>query len=130
VGTPGSNYRAERGQNDDLPVFAPPPRPHPVTAAVIAVLFGLAADPAVGAAAAAVVLLAAFVRPARWILAFSSAIALAVAGAYVAVQQARYRYPPDFAWPVNTERAHLVGWLAVALVVATGFGWRAAEETR
>jgi hypothetical protein len=60
-----------------------------------------------------------------------AALALAAAGAYTAFQQYRYAYPPDFAWPVNVERAHLLGWLAVALAASTlgGSRRRGAEES-
>jgi hypothetical protein len=110
---------AWRGQDQlEVPELGPPRRPHPAMAAAVAVGFGLAAGPAVGVAAGAVTLLAGLLRPARW-LALGSAACLAAAGAYVAMQQYRYRFPPDFAWPVNTERAHSLGWLAVALLVAT-----------
>ncbi len=94
-------------------------RPPVLMPVAVAVAFGLAAGPVVGLVAAAVTALAVVLRPARWILAFGAATALAAAGAYTALQQARYRYPPDFAWPVNVERAHDLGWLAVALLVAS-----------
>jgi hypothetical protein len=96
---------------------------------LVAVAFGLAADPLLGLAAGLVTALAIVVRPARWALAFGGAAALAAAGAYTALQQLRYRYPPDFAWPVNVERAHLLGWLAVALAAAT-VGWRSEESLK
>jgi arabinofuranan 3-O-arabinosyltransferase len=107
------------GVPDRAPELAAPGRPHVVAPLAVLVAFGLAAGPAVGVAAAAVTLLAVLIRPARWVLAFGGALALAAAGAYVALQQSRYGYPPDFAWPVNVERAHSFGWLSVALLSAS-----------
>ena len=78
--------------------------------------------------AGALAALALVVAPARWLLAFGGALALAAAGAYVAVQQQRYGYPPDFAWPTNTPLAHDLGWLAVALVTATSGRWQYRQE--
>lgn len=43
-------------------------------------------------------------------------VALAAAGTYTAVQQYRHGYPPDFSWPLNFDRVHIAGWLAVALL--------------
>ncbi len=94
-------------------------RPLLVTPLLVGAAFALAAGPPVGLASGLLAALAIFVKPARWLVAFGGAISLAVSGAYVAGQQLRYRYPPDFAWPTNTERAHLIGWLAVALTAAT-----------
>jgi hypothetical protein len=45
------------------------------------------------------------------------AMALGGAGAYVVAQQIRYDYPPDFAWPANLTLAHVLGWIAVVVVV-------------
>ncbi len=99
-------------------------RPYLVAPIVVVAAFGVAAGPVVGIAAGLVTLAAVFIAPARWLLAFGAAFALAVAGAYVAVQQLRYGYPPDFAWPRNVERAHDMGWLAVALLAASTLGRR------
>jgi hypothetical protein len=111
---------AATGATDDPGLVAPGDRrPHVVAPLLVAVAFGLAADPLLGVAAGVLTALAVVVRPARWALAFGAALALAAAGAYTALMQLRYRYPPDFAWPVNVERAHLLGWLAVALATAT-----------
>jgi hypothetical protein len=90
----------------------------------------VAAGPIVGAVAALVVAVAVVVRPARWALALAPAAALAAAGAYTAFQQARYDYPPDFAWPVNFELAHHLGWLSVALLAATSATWQDRHGNR
>ena len=86
---------------------------------VVLVVFGLAAGPLVGAVAAAVTAAAVLVRPLRWVLGLGAAAALAAVGAYVALQQHRYGYPPDFAWPVNFPLAHHLGWLSVALLTGS-----------
>jgi hypothetical protein len=105
-------------------------RPTVVTVVAVTVAFAVAGGPAVGLAAGAVTAVGALWRPGRWLVAFGGALALAAAGAYVALQQLRYRYPPDFAWPVNTERAHDLGWLAVALVVASVLAVRPTNRSR
>jgi hypothetical protein len=99
-----------------------------VAPVLVAVVFGLAADPRIGLAAGALTALAIVVPLARWPLAFGGALALAAAGAYVALQQYRYAYPPDFAWPTNTPLAHELGWFAVALVTATAGRWQYRVE--
>jgi len=87
-------------------------------AVAIAVFFGAAAAPMVGALAGLAALLGSTWPPARRLLRFGAAGALGLGVAYMLFQQARYRYPPDFAWPQNFPRAHLLGWLAVALLAA------------
>ena len=96
--------------------FAAPAQPHVLAPLVVLVVFGLAVGPVVGAAAAALTTLAFVVRPFRWVLALGGAAALAAAGAYVALQQHRYGYPPDFAWPANFPLAHHLGGLSLALL--------------
>jgi len=135
-----------RRRRDELVAAAPSPlepelaraglRPVPMVVPLLVLLgASVAAGPAVGLAAALVVGVAVVVRPARSVLAFGPAAALAAAGAYTALQQARYDYPPDFAWPVNFELAHHLGWLAVALLAGTSATWqdrhrqRGTEET-
>ena len=98
------------------PELVAPGRPHVLAPAAVLVAFGMAAGPVVGVAAALVTAAALVLAPLRWVLAFGAALALGLAGAYVALQQHRYGYPPDFAWPVNVPRAHDLGWLAVALL--------------
>jgi hypothetical protein len=96
-----------------------PGAPSVLAALVVTVVFLAAAGLAVGVLAGAATLAATRWKAARWVLAFGAAAALAAAGAYTVGQQARYGYPPDFAWPANVERAHGLGWLAVALLTAS-----------
>jgi arabinofuranan 3-O-arabinosyltransferase len=98
-----------------------PGAPTVVAALIVTVVFLAAAGLAVGVLAGAATLTARRWKAARWALAFGAALALAAAGVYTVGQQARYGYPPDFAWPTNVERAHGLGWLAVALLTATVF---------
>ncbi len=86
----------------------------------------------VGLVVLGVALAARFVPLFRWGFAFGPALALALAAAYVILQQARYGYPPDFAWPVNTERAHLLGLISIGLLLASTGGpfWRPAPSGR
>jgi hypothetical protein len=99
------------------PVLAAPGRPQVLAPVVVLVVFGLAAGPVVGVAAGALTATALVLAPARWLLAFGAALALVAAGAYTALQQQRYGYPPDFAWPTNFALAHDLGWLSVALLL-------------
>jgi arabinofuranan 3-O-arabinosyltransferase len=89
--------------------------------AVGAAAFGLlAGGPWVGAATAAVVVAARLLRnKGATLLASAPAAFLSAAAAYVVVQQVRYGYPPDFAWPTNMGRAHPLAWTAVACLVTT-----------
>jgi hypothetical protein len=49
---------------------------------------------------------------------------LALAASYVVLQQLRNEYPADFIWPLNFERVHVLGLLAVAfLAVDAAVGW-------
>lgn len=102
------------------PTFVRPDRRRPLLVAplVVGLGFTLAAGPLVGVPSGLLVAVAIVMPPARWLVAAGGAVALAASGAYVAVQQLRYDYPPDFAWPTNTERAHVLGWLAVSLAAA------------
>ena len=102
------------------PELAAPGRPHVLAPVVVLALFGVAAGPVVGGVAAALTALAVLARPGRWLLGLGAAAALAAAGAYTAVQQHRYGYPPDFAWPANFPLAHHLGWLSVALLAGSG----------
>src|SRR5206468_9164717 len=47
-------------------------------------------------------------RRARALVAAGSVAAVVLAGAYTAVQQYRYRYPPEFEWPTFFHRAHVL----------------------
>jgi hypothetical protein len=78
----------------------------------------LVAGVPIGAIVAAAVLVV-LTRPRlHAVLGFGSALLLALAGLYTAVQQFRYDYLPQFEWPTRFHRAHLVAWLAVCLLVA------------
>jgi hypothetical protein len=46
--------------------------------------------------------------------------ALVAAGAYTAYHQFRHGTPPGFTWARSVDRAHLLGWLALALLAADG----------
>jgi hypothetical protein len=63
--------------------------------------------------------LAALLRP-RWrvVLAIGAPVALGLAALYVLLEQTLNEYPPVFEWPTFFERVHVLGWLAVALLVA------------
>ncbi len=41
---------------------------------------------------------------------------LGLASIYIMIQQRRFRYPPDFVWPQQFERVHVLGVLAVLLI--------------
>ena len=70
---------------------------------------------------AIVPMLAVAVASLRWrrgqnLPATAAAACLALAGAFITIQQFRHRYPPDFAWPGEFAAVHLVGLAAVLLL--------------
>ncbi|MCC5953522.1 MAG: DUF3367 domain-containing protein [Acidimicrobiia bacterium] len=71
----------------------------------------MAAAPVLGAVAVAVFRW----RRGRDLAVVLAGLGVAVAGAYVVLQQFRHGFPPDFAWPVQFSRAHLPAWAALAL---------------
>jgi arabinofuranan 3-O-arabinosyltransferase len=97
-------------------------RPSLMVAGLTALALGLAAvvaaGPLVAAPTAVLAAVAARWRRCRWLLTLGAPAALALAGAYVVVWQARHHIAPGLDWPVELERAHPLGWLAVALLVA------------
>ena len=54
----------------------------------------------------------------RRVLAFVPAVAIAAAGAYIALRQARHQLPPIFEWPTFFSRARTLGWIAVIMLGA------------
>jgi arabinofuranan 3-O-arabinosyltransferase len=54
----------------------------------------------------------------RSILGLAGAGCLALAAAYIFVQQARHGYSPDFVWPQLFDRIHILGMLTVFLLAA------------
>ena len=100
------------------------PRP-PLPVAVLTVAgtglaVGLAAGPTLGGAVALATAAALVVRWGRTLLTVGSVLALAAAGAYTAYHQVRYGPPPGFHWARTVDRAHTLGWLALALLAADG----------
>jgi hypothetical protein len=43
---------------------------------------------------------------------------MAVAAAWIAIDQIRFRFPRDFVWPLFFEQAHVLGVVAVLLLAA------------
>ncbi|HEV2310108.1 MAG TPA: discoidin domain-containing protein, partial [Acidimicrobiia bacterium] len=83
------------------------------TTAAVALVAGLIVNPLVGVVAGALTV-AVLLRPRlRWLLVVGTPAALAVAGAYVVIQQSRFNYPSIFTWPTFFDQVHVVGWLAV-----------------
>jgi hypothetical protein len=83
------------------------------TTAAVALVAGLIVNPLVGTVAGALTAVV-LVRPRlRWLLVVGTPAALAVAGAYVVIQQSRFSYPSIFTWPTFFDSVHVVGWLAV-----------------
>jgi arabinofuranan 3-O-arabinosyltransferase len=100
-----------------------------------AVLVTAATRPVLGVGAGLAVLTAAFWRHTLAAVAAGGVGALALAGAYVTIQQVRYSPPHDGAWPSLWDRAHLAGWaalaaLAVAAVVEIAVSARRAGRDR
>ncbi len=107
-----------RSAKDSPAPHSAPRALHVAWVLAVALFFGAAAAPVVGALAGVAAAVSLAWPPARRLLRFGAAAALCLGAAYVIVQQARYSYPPDFAWPQNFPRAHTLGWLAVALLAA------------
>jgi arabinofuranan 3-O-arabinosyltransferase len=100
------------------PAPGAPPRPVATvgTVLVVTVVGALVAAPWVGpvaGVATAVVLVWPRLRP---LLAVGAVGSVAATGAYVVIQQTRYRYPPIIEWPTFLDRVHLLALLAVVLV--------------
>jgi hypothetical protein len=53
----------------------------------------------------------------RWLL-LGSPLALGIAALYVLYIQVRHAPAPGFEWPIEVDRVHPFGWLAILLVVA------------
>ena len=84
------------------------------TAVVVGVIVGPFEGLALGVVVAAAL---------RWgrthqVLALGAPLLLAAAAGYILLQQTRYRYPAVFQWPTFFDRVHIVGLLAVVLLVA------------
>ena len=45
-------------------------------------------------------------------------LVMAVAAAWIAIDQIRFRFPRDFVWPLFFEQAHVLGVVAVLLLAA------------
>ena len=108
---------------DAPPVFAVQERARPAlvrraVAAIVATTFGfVVAGPLAAGAVLVISLVAASHRRADRIADLAPAAALSLAAMYVVIQQVRYDYPPDFAWPANFALAHLFGWTAVVVLL-------------
>ncbi len=88
------------------------------TTAAVTLASALIVPPWVGLVAGGATL-AVLLRPRlRWLLTFGAPAALAVAGAYVVIQQSRHVYPSVFEWPTFFDGVHAVAWLAVVLLAA------------
>lgn len=82
------------------------------------------AQPWVGLLLAVLTVTACVVPRTRVLFTLGSPVALALAGAYVVMQQFRHDYPPAFEWPTFFASVHVLGWLAVLLLatdVLVGF---------
>ena len=101
-------------------------------AVVRVVVLGLAgtllAAPVVGLVVAIVAAVGMWRPSARRWLAVAPALAMLAAGAYVIAWQIRFRVPPGFDWPTHFERAHMLGWAAVLLLVTDLVVHRSARE--
>ncbi len=87
----------------------------PLTTGLLA---GLVVAPWVGALTT-VVVFAVVARPRlRPVVLLVPGALLAVCGAYIVVQQHRYRYPPVFEWPTLFPHACTLAWIAVVLLAA------------
>lgn len=98
---------------------ARPPRAVIVGVSVAAaIVVGLLVGPVEGVALGVLVAAALTWGRTHVVLAFGAPVMLAVAAAYILIQQSRYWYPAIFEWPTFFDRVHIVGWLAVVLLAA------------
>jgi arabinofuranan 3-O-arabinosyltransferase len=131
---PGPGQAAAQGAVLALPWEDPDERVPRRTAVVCAVLLGVftflnvpfAGFQPVGAAvvvAAATYGLFRWPRGRSW-LALAGAGCLALAATYIVTGQLRHGHESDFTWPLQYTRVHLLGLLAVILLLADGLrGW-------
>ena len=109
----------------DRPVLRWPwhraPSPLPSTTAVVVAgvaVTALAAASvpdwhALAPAAGAMTVLALRNRRLWWLTPMVAALSLGVAALFVLIQQYRFRYPPDFIWPIRFETVHILGMAAI-----------------
>ena len=69
-------------------------------------------------AAGVAVVLALRRRRLWWLPPMASAFSLGCAALFVLVQQYRFRYPPDFSWPIRFETVHILGVAAILALAA------------
>ncbi len=85
---------------------------------VTGLLGGLVVAPWVGVLTA-IVVFALVIRPRlRPFVMLAPAALLALCGAYIVVEQHRFRYPPVFEWPTLFPHARTLAWIAVVLLAA------------
>ncbi len=118
---PRASITTTAERDDDPPALADPAdggglRPLAAVGAGIGAF--LAGGPVVGLVVLALALAASAGRWGRRVLVFAAPGALAVAGGYVVLQQVRYGYPPDFAWPTNAAAAHVIAGIALGSLAA------------
>ena len=109
----------------DRPVLRWPwhraPSPLPSTTAVVVAGVAVTALAAASVAdwhalapvAGAMTVLALRNRRLWWLAPMVAALSLGVAALFVLIQQYRFRYPPDFIWPIRFETVHILGMAAI-----------------
>ena len=86
------------------------------TTIAVGIAAGLLVTPWLGLVVAGATLAVLLRPPLRWLLTVGAPAALAVAGGYVVIEQARHRYPAIFEWPTFFDAVHAVALLAVLLL--------------
>ena len=64
-------------------------------------------------AAGLVAVLALRQRRLWWLAPMTASVSLGAAALFVLIQQYRFRYPPDFIWPIRFESVHILGMAAI-----------------
>jgi len=123
----GRSHAPSIGGGVDAPIGAASPfvaggtkpswRAVAVTALVVAFLSGMLVAPWVGLLVGGAALAVLLVPGTRWLLTVGAPVALACTGLYVFVQQGRHSYPAGLDWPARFDAVHVVGWIAVLLLV-------------
>jgi arabinofuranan 3-O-arabinosyltransferase len=125
---------------DGVPTLVSPLRSHRepgsprgaiLGAVAVAVLAGASSRPWIGIVVGVATLAVGVLPRARAVLSVGSVVALALAAAYVTIQQARYGYPTISSWPSQFGGVADVTWLALWLLAAdVVVEWTRARPSR
>lgn len=102
-----------------------------LSAVVVGAGAALVVTPVVGIISAFATVVAVRWRRSRIAFVLGAPAVLMMAASYIIVQQYRHRYRPAFEWPTFFSRVHVLGWIALVLViieVIASWMWRRAAR--